>query len=191
MPKLASRGQVCTPLPLRYPTLSITEIPLSGILRLQGKSQSPAFKEGVERVTRFALPVQGALESNGAVLGAWATPGEWLLFCDLAEEQALLNELRAELSDVFANVALVSDSRLGFSIQGDSAADFLAKGGGMDVDSAVFKPGSCVTTRFAGLPAILMHVMSGEYRLYVDISFSGFISSWIADAAQEFESTDL
>lgn len=172
--------------PVRAPSLEISELPLAGIIRLQGRSDDVEFRESVSASLGIPLPPAERFSQNGDVRLAWAGPNEYLCLCPLETEEKYVSAVTEALAGQFATVTLYSDSRVGFRITGREAAAFVAKGCSIDSHPASFPAGRVVTTRFAGLPAMIMHRTEGEYVVYFDIGFVEFVLKWILDAAEEF-----
>jgi sarcosine oxidase, subunit gamma len=52
--------------------------------------------------------------------------------------------------------------------------------------AASFPVGNAVTTRFAGLPAILISRTKQEYHLYVDIGYVEYLLKWLVAESGEY-----
>lgn len=192
MPRLAARWTDAAywvgqgRFPIRTPRLIVTQLTSQGIIRIQGRAEDPAFVQWVTGSLDCALPAVGRFAQQGDVTLAWSSPTDWLAFCPLAREEALLKSLQEGVGDVFATVTLISDSRVGFQIFGEDATEFIAKGCALDVHAERFPPAAVATTRFAGLPCMVIHEAAGQYRLHVDASFQHFMVDWLLDAAAEW-----
>jgi sarcosine oxidase subunit gamma len=173
--------------PVDTPSLRVSEVPLHEIIRIQGGSESAPTRAIIESVLALNLPLPECSTQDKSKRLAWVGPNEWLVLCALEDEGGLFDELTRALADQFATVTLVSDSRVSFLVAGDVAADFVAKGCAIDLHVTAFPVGAVVTTRFAGLPAMLLHRDTLEYVLYFDVSMAGFLVDWLCDAAEEFE----
>lgn len=173
--------------PIATPSLRLAEIPLHGLIRIQGDGKSSRLKAGIEAALGVALPLPERSTVNGTTRLVWVGPNEWLVLCALEDEATTLQNLTSNLANLFAAVTLVSDARVSFLASGSEAAHFLANGCGIDLDVKVFPVDAVVTTRFAGLPAMLLRRATFEYILYFDVSMAGFLVEWLADAAGEFE----
>ena len=173
--------------PIATPSLRVAEIPLHGLIRIQGDGKSSRLRESIEAALAVALPLPERSTVNGTTRLVWVGPNEWLVLCALEEEETILQNLTSSLTNHFAAVTLVSDARVSFLASGSEAADLLAKGCGIDLDVTVCPVDAAVTTRFAGLPAMLLRRATFEYVLYFDVSMAGFLVEWLADAAEEFE----
>lgn len=193
MLKLQSRTTVTSQLvtghtfPVDTPSLRISELSLHGIIRIQGDSESAQTRAIIESVLALALPLPERSTQDKSKRLVWVGPNEWLVLCALEEELGFLDALTNRLAGQFATVTLVSDSRVSFLVAGGVAADFVAKGCGIDLHATTFPVGAAVTTRFAGLLAMLLHRNTAEYVLYFDVSMTGFLVDWLSDAAEEFE----
>jgi len=172
--------------PIRAGSLQISELPLAGIIRVQGRSADEAFRSGVAAALGLRLPEAEAISRGAGARLAWAGPNEYLCFCALADEDKCVSALTAALAGQFATVTLVSDSRVGFVVTGSNADALLSKGCSIDMHRVAFPAGRVVTTRFAGLPAVLMRREAGDYAIYFDVAYVEFILKWLLDAAEEF-----
>ncbi|WP_193101410.1 sarcosine oxidase subunit gamma [Burkholderia sp. Z1] len=169
------------------PSLQLSEIPLHGLVRIQGDGKSSKLKASIEAGLGVALPLPERSTLIGTTRLVWVGPNEWLVLCALEDEAAIVRNLTNSLANQFVAVTLVSDARVSFLVSGGEAVDFLAKGCGIDLDATVFPVDAAVTTRFAGLPAMLLRRATFEYVLYFDVSMAGFLVDWMTDAAEEFE----
>ncbi|MDN7865603.1 sarcosine oxidase subunit gamma family protein [Burkholderia multivorans] len=172
--------------PVQTPTLQITELPLSGILRIQGRQSDAAFVAAVEENLGVQLPAPERTDSKADVTVTWAGPNEYLCFCALENEVQYESALKSALEGKFAAVTLVSDSRFGVRVSGSNAAAFIAQGCSIDMDTTNFPIGHSVTTRFASLPAILIHRAKQEYILYVDIGYVEYMLKWLVAESNEY-----
>ncbi|MFL9863470.1 sarcosine oxidase subunit gamma family protein [Paraburkholderia fungorum] len=192
MDKLMARSTVSDqlvqgrPFPICSRGLTVSELPLHGIFRLQGNAKDAAFGAAVTAALDLPLPVSEGFSVSGNAQLAWAGPNEFLYFCQLSSEEIALSALIAALAGQFATVTQVSDSRVAFIFSGDDAPAFLAKGCAIDLNPVAFPAGHVVTTRFAGLPSMLMHRTVGEYVAYFDVGSAAYVLSWMLDAAEEF-----
>lgn len=175
--------------PVRLQSLRIFEEPLSGIIRIQGNTDEPAFRSGVESALGVQLPPPERVTGSNETKLAWAGPNEFLCFCALDNEERVQTSLTAKLAGVFATTTVVSDSRVTFVVAGSDAAALVAKGCSIDTHVVAFAVGHVVTTRFAGLPAMLTRRSESEYVLYFDIGYTEFVVKWFLEAAEEFESS--
>jgi sarcosine oxidase, subunit gamma len=172
--------------PVQTQTLQISELPLSGILRIQGRQSDAGFVTAVEENLKVQLPVPSKTSSDADITVTWAGPNEYLCFCALENEERYENALKSAFDGMFAAVTLVSDSRFGVRVSGSNAAAFVAQGCAIDLAEASFAVGQAVTTRFAGLPAILMHRAKQEYHLYVDIGYVEYMLKWLVAESNEY-----
>ncbi|WP_438391835.1 sarcosine oxidase subunit gamma [Caballeronia sp. DA-9] len=172
--------------PLQTPTLQITELPLSGILRVQGRLSDQAFCSAVAEALGVQLPAAQRTTENADVTLVWAGPNEYLCFCALANEERYENALKTALKAKFAAVTLVSDSRFGLLITGSNAAAFVSQSCSIDIDPASFGIRQAATTRFASLSAMLIHHSENEYLLYFDIGYVEYVLKWLVEESEEF-----
>ncbi|WP_075360575.1 sarcosine oxidase subunit gamma [Caballeronia sordidicola] len=192
MDKLTARATVVDqfahgkPFPVTEPRLQLSELPLHGIIRVQGDAKDPAFQAALRTALCMELPASERVSAMREARLAWAGPNEWLYFCSLSTEKETLVTLKQTLADQFATVTHISDSRVSFIVTGPDAPNFLSKGCGIDLYSTSFEPGKVVTTRFAGLPAMLMRRSGDVYVIYFDVASAGYVLDWMLDAVDEF-----
>ncbi|MGT2460185.1 sarcosine oxidase subunit gamma (plasmid) [Cupriavidus basilensis] len=195
MDKLVARTTVTNAAPGVWPVealpLSVKEVPLSGIIRIQGPANDLKVVAAIERATGLKLPTSEAYSESGNRRLARVGPNEWLLFTDLLDEQAAVNALSVQFASLFATATLISDSRVVFAVSHTASSDFMAKGCGLDFHPEAFPTGFMRSTRFAGLPAAIAHVAADTYLVYLDVSLAQFAMSWMLDAADEFKDPAL
>jgi len=193
MHKLEARGLLSAywaadTFPISTEQVAVRELPMRGIIRIQGLASDPLFAAVIEQVLGLKLPEACQHLIAGQRELVWSSPREWLLFVPLADEASVLQTLGERFKGMFANVAPMSDSRMAIEVNGSQAEKFLAKGTGLDVGLGSFPVGRVATTRFMGLPAMITHQSSGGYCLYFDVGFAAFVFAWFIDAAKEFAS---
>ncbi|WMY11068.1 sarcosine oxidase subunit gamma [Paraburkholderia phenoliruptrix] len=172
--------------PVQTTTLQIAELPLSGILRVQGRRTDSGFVAAVEETLGVELPVPSRMESNEDVTITWAGPNEYLCFCPLESEERYEKALRDSLQGTFSAVTVVSDSRFGVRVAGPNSAMFIAQGCSIDMHYESFPIGRAVTTRFASLTALLIHRARQEYVVFFDIGYVEYVLKWLIAESQEF-----
>lgn len=190
MDKFAARTTVTAAVsgvfPIRLPSLTIEEVPLAGIIRIQGNAADPAVVKAIEAATGLGLPHDDHYAENGDRILARVGPNEWLLFVGLEQEDAALEALIRAGSDHFITATLISDSRATFAVGGTAAAELMAKGSSLDFHPDVFPVGVQRSTRFAAIPAVIAHVQPDRFLIYLDVSLAPYAVSWLIDAATEF-----
>lgn len=173
--------------PVDFGDLQIAELPLAGIVRIQGFAGDAGFRAAVTQALGVAVPEPEASTSQGDIRLVWGGPHEFLCFCPLAEEAQYRSRFTA-VAGCFVTATVISDSRVGFRMTGREAASFIAKGCAIDMHSEQFKVGHSTSTRFASLPALVMRHDEDVYVVYFDVGYIEFILKWIVDAAAEFAS---
>lgn len=174
--------------PVATPNLSIDELPLAAIIRIQSRSADPEWAARLAIAAGLALPTAGRCHADlqAGRFAAWSAPGEWLYCFPLDEETRLLEAVGRACDGHLAVATLISDSRVGFRAMGADAPALLATGTALNLDGDAFPPGSAATTRFAGLAGMVVHRRAGEYLIYFDVAYSEFLMRWWLDAVHEF-----
>jgi sarcosine oxidase, subunit gamma len=166
--------------------LAIRELPLTGIIGIQG-AETADLGEGMHSVLGMQPPPIGAVVSNSGIEVSSTAPAEWLVFCPEASEHGLVESLRSACASSFATITVLSDCKSGFEVSGPAATDLLSSGCALDLDAAVFSPGTVAATRFATLPALLMRAAEDRFRLYIDVSYAAYLTAWLIESSTEFQ----
>ncbi|WP_255553617.1 sarcosine oxidase subunit gamma [Maritimibacter sp. DP1N21-5] len=115
-----------------------------GMITLRGKGETLS---AFARVMGVALPdTLGVSQGEGAAL-AWMSPDELMVICDYDAAPGLAAQLSASVEGQHALVAVVSDARSIFAVEGKLAGDVLAKVSPAEVGAVA--PGQIRRTRFA------------------------------------------
>lgn len=109
----------------------------------------------------------------------WMGPDEYLVLAEPGRQA----ELEAVLSRESDAVVDVSAQRNVFRLTGAHAADVLAHGCSIDLETAA--PGTCVQTLLARTGIVLL-VREDGFTILVRQSFSDYFEAWLADASLEY-----
>lgn len=157
-----------------------------GLIRLQTFHRNPGAVDNLASRLGVELPGPGGLRGDRERRWFWSAPGEWVIAVQAGTEEAVLAGLRAQLDGLFAVLSIMSDSRVVLDIAGASAREVLARGSTVDFHPASFGAGSCVLTRFAGVPAMLACPEGGEeVLLFADRSLARYLLDWFEAASAE------
>jgi sarcosine oxidase, subunit gamma len=121
----------------------------------------------------------------------WLGPDEWLVTSDTARP----HDLEAALLDVVrpcGGAAVdVSAQRTSLRLGGRHARDLLASGCSLDLHPLAFPFGACAQTTIGRAGVLLLALGSAgtDFRLFVRLSFAGYLTEWLLDAAVEFRAS--
>ncbi|NBH09793.1 sarcosine oxidase subunit gamma family protein [Amycolatopsis sp. SID8362] len=127
------------------------------------------------------LPGPCTFTSGNGVDVLWMGPDEYLVLAEPGRQA----ELEASLSRESDAVVDVSAQRNVVRLTGSHAADVLAHGCSIDLETAA--PGTCVQTLLARTGIVLM-VREEGFTILVRQSFSDYFKAWLADASLEYVS---
>ncbi|RSD13891.1 sarcosine oxidase subunit gamma [Amycolatopsis eburnea] len=127
------------------------------------------------------LPGPCTFTSGNGVDVLWMGPDEYLVLAEPGRQA----ELEASLSRESDAVVDVSAQRNVYRLTGEHAADVLAHGCSIDLETAA--PGTCVQTLLARTGIVLM-VREEGFTILVRQSFSDYFKAWLADASLEYVS---
>jgi sarcosine oxidase subunit gamma len=131
-----------------------------------------------------ALPGRNGAATVGNSVVLWTGPGRWLVV--ELESRDLASLLAQHCPGDVAAITDLSHARTALRVEGRRVRLLLAKLCTLDVDPAVFPPGSCAQTQF-GQIGVLLHCR--EEHGFDMFMFRGFaVTAWevVVDAALEF-----
>ena len=167
--------------------LCIRELPFSGKLLLQARSNPEAIGQAVYPVLGFDLPVRPNTSVTGNPAVLWMGPRKWLIILDSRNSREMKEQLETALSGMPCLVSDLSDARVGIEVSGAHARTVLGRVCALDLDSCSFRPGLCAQSLFARVPLLLHQVDEAPtYHLYLDRSLATYAWEWLSDAAGEF-----
>lgn len=129
---------------------SVREIGPLGMISLRAKDVT-GLAEAVKAATGAGLPAVRRIETAGDNACGWMSPDEYLLVLPYAGVTAAIATLNAALAGQHFLAVDVSDARAVFRVEGDKAAQVLAKLA--PVDFAMLAPGELRRTRAAQVAA--------------------------------------
>lgn len=133
-------------------------------------------------VTGCALPDM-RMASHGADASVlWMSPDELLVVCPYDQAGKFAADLTTALAGAFATVAVVSDARAVFDVQGPQAADAIAKLS--PVDFSALAPAEVRRTRMAQVAAAMWAHEDG-YRVVCFRSVSDYVEGLLRNAVLE------
>jgi sarcosine oxidase subunit gamma len=134
---------------------------------------------------QLKLPTVSGRWSGTDPQALWLGPDHWLLLGERISAVQLIVHCRNALPGILHHAADSSDALTCFSIAGQSAHRLLAMGSGVDFDPGVFPAGSCVSTRYAKVAAIIRALAGQQYELFTDRSVGAYVAMWLARAASD------
>ena len=180
--------------------IAMTERPHRGIVNLRLDPENTEAMAAFEAAFGFALPIKANDTAGDAdSIALWLGPDEWWLVVPGPEPEAgpeLADKLRAALSDHFAAVTEVGESRACIRVSGPSARALLQKGCPLDFHPRVFVAGACAQSILAKA-AVTLHLFADEsaaqagadgpvFDIYVGRSFAEYLWAWLEDAGREY-----
>lgn len=169
--------------------VGLTALPPGAQISLRGEGADRRFRQAVEGVLGFALPLRPNATARGdGGTALWLGPNEWLLLVP-GQAEPWIERLSDALAGLHHALNDVSESRAAIRISGPGTLDLLAKGSSLDLHPAVFPAGTCAQSTFA-LADVLLHRLEAEpapvFDVYVHRSFADYLWRWLEGAAAEF-----
>jgi heterotetrameric sarcosine oxidase gamma subunit len=121
----------------------------------------------------------GAMVRAGECAAIWMSPRAWLLRCPPAAEAEMIDRVAAAFPDRLAHASAFTDFLCWYSLDGDSAADFLKQGGFLSLAKAGLRAGHAKRTLIAGIPAILCHESHAHWLVGVERSRAAYFHGWL------------
>ncbi|MEM1111577.1 MAG: sarcosine oxidase subunit gamma family protein [Pseudomonadota bacterium] len=183
----AARESVLAGHELARERFSVRENTSLGLIRLQAFHRKAGNVDAVARQLGLPLPrpCQSARDEDMQLF--WSAPGEWILASPAGSEREIAQLLQSRLDNsALAVTSVVTDSRVTLELGGAAVRDVLARGSTLDFHPSQFGAGRCVTTRFAGIPAMLTYPEGGEgFLLFADRSLGHYLLDWFAAASAD------
>lgn len=132
---------------------AVCELPPMGMLAIRADLAKAG--EAIAEVLGVPMPAPLCFKAvEGRGLG-WMSPDELLATCGYDEAPTLAGTLRDALGNHHALVAVVSDMRASFAVEGAGMRDVLAKLAPADLTPGAAGPGAFRRTRLAQIPAAI------------------------------------
>ena len=119
---------------------------------------------------------------HGGLFAFWLGPDEWLVHCELAHTEKIMQQLAESLAATNYAATEVTDYYTVLELSGESAAAALARGCPLDLHPRAFKPGGCAQTRFGNASVLLHRVEAARFNVQVRWSFTEYVWDYLARA---------
>ena len=159
------------------------------ILRLQSWDRAALVPVAIEQMFGIIWPRETGFVTRGSAEIICLGPTDSLLIEINENAESCLPELNAALVGSSFRATDVSQALVRLELSGPESRDLLAKGCGLDLRPIRFAPGRAARTRCAGMAVILYCTAASKFECIVTRSLSEYLSSWLTDAALEFEAT--
>jgi heterotetrameric sarcosine oxidase gamma subunit len=133
-------------------------------------------------ILQISVPRAGyAVAASGATLAAVA-PGRYLI---AAEAPDTVMRLEAALPASDGTVTDLSHGRAILRLEGEAAAEVLARCIALDLDPTAFPPGRVAQTMIHHVDVLVHRVAQTRFELWVLRSFAESLAEWVLDAGLE------
>ncbi len=161
--------------------VAIREAGLQGMITLRGELGAEGLAKAVQDATGCAMPAPRRVTSAGTCGVAWMSPDEVMILCSHDKAPDIARTLSKALEGQFATVAVVSDARAVFKLQGAGWRDALAKI--CPVDFATLTEGDIRRTRAAQVAAAIWVSGKDEATLVCFRSVAGYMFDLLSTVA--------
>lgn len=131
-----------------------------------------------------APSARNGVSTAGAAVVLWIGPGRWLVI--EPESRDLASLLGQHCPGDVGTVTDLGHARTALRVEGPKVRDLLAKLSILDVDPAVFPPGTCAQTQFGQVGVLLYCRLRDGFDLFLPRSFAVSVLEAVMDAALEF-----
>jgi len=173
---------------LELPTLKIELLALRITLLRLWKPRAEHYTALSEA---FGLPWPSGpnTAAGGDTRVLWLAPDTWAIVG--GEESASRERAGRALGERLHHVSEISEGRSVFSVRGPLARVLLGKGCSLDLHPSEFGEGCCAQSLLAQVPVLIepraaSEPQASDYRIYADISYTGYLRAWFIDAALEY-----
>lgn len=160
---------------------AIREIGPLGMITLRAKPDVKGLAKAIKAAVGTGVPAVRRIEVEGDRACGWMSPDEYLLVLPYAEVGDAIAKLTKALEGEHHLAADVSDARAVFRVEGDKAAQVLAKLSPVDFDK--LEPGELRRSRAAQVAAA-MWSQDGGYTVVCFRSVAGYMMGLLTHSAQ-------
>ncbi|WP_296479027.1 sarcosine oxidase subunit gamma [Roseinatronobacter sp.] len=169
--------------------VTIREAGLQGMITLRGDLGAKAVMQAVKDAAGCAMPAARRVTTSGTSSVAWMSPDEVMILCPHDKAEGTARALATALEGSFATVAVVSDARAVFSVQGAAWRDALAKI--CPVDFSTLAQGDIRRTRAAQVAAAIWVSGKDEATLVCFRSVAGYVFDLLSTVSAKGTEPDL
>ncbi len=156
-----------------------------GMITLRGDLSSAEVSQAIKAAVKSDVPNTREVVVSDVGVVAWMSPDEVLLTCDYDAADQIAGSLREHLTNVHHLVAVVSDARASFTIEGQMWRDVLAKGMPIDFRPSEFGSGQIRRSRLGQVAAAIWCTSPDSCELVCFQSVSEFVHEWLTVAARD------
>ena len=161
--------------------LLIEEVSGYGLIRLQVFSRGGIEEASLAEQSGLSFPGPGRVASTAHGFIGWAAPYEWILAIAVGADTGQVENLSQGFSGLPSAATVITDSRVLLKLSGTGARRLLAMGSGVDYHPCAFKAGTGVTTKLAGITAMVFQPEEDTFLVFVDRSHADYFWAWIKD----------
>jgi sarcosine oxidase subunit gamma len=169
--------------------VTIRDAGLQGMVTLRGDLAAKPVITAIKNATGCAMPQARRVTSGETASVAWMSPDEVMIICLHHEAASIASALTTALEGSFATVAVVSDARSVFSVQGAAWRDALAKI--CPVDFSTLSEGDIRRTRAAQVTAAIWVSGKEEATLVCFRSVAGYMFDLLSTVSARGSEPDL
>lgn len=157
-----------------------------GMVAIRGEGET---LDTIARALGLTLPPPRAMTSKDGARLAWMSPDELLLICAYEDAPALAARAETALGAAHGLVAVVSDARVVFRVEGPRADEVLRKLTPADMDA--LGPGTMRRTRLAQVAAGIWMPGPQVYEVMCFRSVGAYVFDLLANAAKPGSELEL
>lgn len=159
---------------------TVREIGPLGMITLRAKADVAELPAAIRAAVGTEVPAQRRVVVDGDRAAGWMGPDEYLLILPYDQVGPALAAIAAAMGAAHHLAVDVSDARAVFRVEGDKAAQVLAKL--MPVDFATLQPGELRRSRAAQVAAAIW-AQDGGYTLVCFRSVAGYVMGLLSHSA--------
>jgi sarcosine oxidase subunit gamma len=161
-----------------------TNLTLASVVAL--RNSTGALARRVREVFGFEPPLQPRHIGGDDVAFVWTGPAQWLAIGVGVKGNALVGQLRAELSGL-ASISDQTDGRVVIRLRGADVRNLLVKSLPIDLHPRAFAPGHAAVTMLGQVGLYVWQVdAQPTYDLAVPTTYAAYVWRWIVAAAVQF-----
>jgi sarcosine oxidase subunit gamma len=157
-------------------------LPSRIVVQMRLATHSPKAVDALKIAGRPVPPAMNTWSGDDPVICRIA-PDTWVLLSSLHGAADLLDAVRTACARKPSAITDLSDAYVTIALDGQRAADLLARGCAINLAPTTFGFNACTRTRLAQLPVMVRRLTHERFECLVDRSAAQFLFDWMQDAA--------
>lgn len=165
--------------------VTVRDCGLQGMISMRGTFEDENFFTVLSHIIGLEIPDVRTIVSNGDRSVAWMSPDELLVLVPYADVNGIVAQIEEALQGSHFLAVNVSDARSLIAVEGEGAAEVIAKNVPVDLSAGAFGEGMVRRTRMAQVAAAVWCDGTNSYKVICFRSVSTYVFDLLAQSAKD------